>query len=63
MLIFAYLPIHYTISCHLLHVSAVFGHHQVDCSTHTEKNIEMAVSTTQVTGSLNVPSEFTKCKK
>jgi hypothetical protein len=33
---------HYTFNCHLLHVSAVFGYHQVDYTTYMEKNTDVA---------------------
>jgi hypothetical protein len=36
---------HCTFSCHLIHVSPTFGHHQVDFTTYMEKNTERKAST------------------
>jgi len=36
---------HYTLNCHLLHVSAVFGQHHLDFITHMAKNTDVESST------------------
>ena len=39
---------HYTFNSHLLHVSAVFGHHQVDFTTCLDENTEVEASPLQL---------------
>jgi len=39
---------HFTFSCHLIHVSPTFGHHQVDFTTYMEKNTEVEALSPQL---------------